>query len=174
MRSRSPRRFISYYLFWYEHNYIEKGLEDGNSIVHELKFCKRYIDDLFAPNISDRAREAICNDIYPISLDIIPTNSSNLSATFLDLDVSISYRRFNWKLYDKRRDFPFKVLTMPNLRSNIPRKPAYGIFVGELFRICKSSSSSLHFKEDVKSLCDKLIKQLYVKMILMKELKRFI
>ena len=63
---------------------------------------------------------------------------------------------------------------MPNLRSNIPRKPAYGIFVGELFRICKSSSSSLHFKEDVKSLCDKLIKQLYVKKILMKELKRFI
>ena len=53
------------YLFWYDQNYIEKGLEEGNSIVHELKFCKRYIDDLFAPNISDRAREAICNDTYP-------------------------------------------------------------------------------------------------------------
>ena len=42
------------------------------------------------------------------------------------------------KLYDKIRDFVFKVTTFPNLRSNIPNKTSYGNFIGEIFRIRKS------------------------------------
>ena len=37
------------------------------------------------------------------------------------------------KLYDKRRDFVFKVIIFPNLRSNIPNKTPYGTFIGEIF-----------------------------------------
>ena len=44
------------------------------------------------------------------------------------------------KLYDKRRDFVFKVITFLNLRSDIPDNTSYGTFIGEIFRICKSST----------------------------------
>ena len=66
-------------------------------------------------------------------LDIISTNICNLNTTFLDLDIIIEDGRFVSKLYDKRRDFVFKVITFPNLRSNIPNKTSYGTFIGKNF-----------------------------------------
>ena len=128
-------------------------------MVHTLKHASRYIDDLTTPNINNKTVDIICNDIYPAELKIIVTNSSNLSKTFLDLDINILNNRFYTKLYDKRRDFSFKVGTFPNLRSNVPVKPSYGVFVGELYRICKSSSVVTDFIHDVKLLIDKLITQ---------------
>ena len=71
--------------------------------------------------------QIICNDIYLDELDIISTNICNLNTTFLDLDVIIEDGRFVSKLYDKRRDCQYKVITFPNLRSNIPNKTSYGI-----------------------------------------------
>ena len=69
------------------------------------------------------------------------TNDDNKSTTFLDLDISINNKLFDTKLNDKRRDFKLQVVSLSNLiRSNIPMKQAYGIFKGEIFRICKSSS----------------------------------
>ena len=62
-------------------------------------------------------------------------NICNLNTTYLDLDIIIEDGRFVSKLYDKRRDFVFKVITFPNLRSNIPNKTSYGTFIGEIFRI---------------------------------------
>ena len=44
------------------------------------------------------------------------------------------------KQYDKRRDYPFKVVTFPNLKSNVPNGGLYGTFVGLLYRISKSLS----------------------------------
>ena len=41
-------------------------------------------------------------------------------ATFLDLDIKISGDKFIYKLYDKRDEFPFFVVRMPDRRSNIP------------------------------------------------------
>ena len=64
------------------------------------------------------------------------------------------------KLYDKRRDFVFKVITFPNLRSNIPNKTSYGTFIGELFRMCKSSTKYIDFVNDVQLLVNKLNKNL--------------
>ena len=42
-------------------------------------------------------------------------DSSNRSL-FLDLDVLVKKEGFATKLYDKRRDFSFNVVTFPNLR----------------------------------------------------------
>ena len=118
------------FLFWYEHNYISCGVENDNPVVYALKYASRYIDDLNTPNISEDIVNIICNDIYPDDLDIVATNTSNKSTTFLDLNIDIENGKFGTKLYDKRRDFNFKVVTLPNLRSNIPKKPSYGIFKG--------------------------------------------
>ena len=45
-------------------------------------------------------------------------------------------------------------------------KPSYGVFVGELYRICKSSSVVTEFIHDVKLLIDKLITQNFERKIL--------
>ena len=162
------------FLYWYEHNYITLQVNNKNPVVHTLKHASRYIDDLTTPNIDNKTVDIICNDIYPAELKIIVTNSSNLSTTFLDLDINILNNRFYTKLYDKRRDFSFKVVTFPNLRSNVPVKPSYGVFVGELYRICKSSSVVTEFIHDVKLLIDKLITQNFERKILHRYLKLFI
>ena len=116
--------------------------------------------------MSHKTGDIICKDINPAELKIVVTNSSNLSTTFPDLDIIILKNHFCIKLYDKRRDFSFKVVTFPNLRSNVPVKPSYGVFVGELYRICKSSSVVTEFIHDVKLLIDKLITKNFERKIL--------
>ena len=60
-----------------------------------------------------------------------------MSCTFLDLDIIVKNNRFITRLYDKRRtrDFSFKVVSLPDMKSNIPTAPTYGIFTGELYRL---------------------------------------
>ena len=162
------------YLYYYEREYILKASELDNNIVNELSFCKRYIDDLAAPNISNAAISIICNDIYPKDLEIVPTNSSDSNSTFLDLDISIVNRKFHWKLYDKRRDFKFSVITFPNLDSKVSNRLSYGTLIGELYRICKSSSHANSFVSDVRILIDKLINQNYELNIVKSSINKFI
>ena len=33
------------------------------------------------------------------------------------------------KIYDKRDDFNFKIINFPNMCSNIPASPAYGVYI---------------------------------------------
>ena len=162
------------FLYWYEHDYISEGVDSDNILINKLQYASRYIDDLNVPNIDNSACDTICNDIYPEELDIIPTNDLDTSTTFLDLDIYIEDKRFISKLYDKRRDFGFKVITFPNLRSNIPNKTSYGTFIGELYRICKSSTKTSDFIAEVKLLIKKLINQKFDKAVLYSCLNKFI
>ena len=162
------------FLFAYEHDFISKKVIDKDPIVHKLKYCGRYIDDLSVPNADAEVCHVICNDIYPIDLEIVDTNPTNsCTSTFLDVEISVNNKSFHTKLYDKRRDFSFNVITFPNLRSNVPHKQSYGIFVGELYRICKSSSNVEDFKLEVKLLIKKLINQKFNKCLLLKKLREF-
>ena len=52
-------------------------------------------------------------------MSLLPMHSVN-HATFLDLDIKIDGDEFIYKLYDKRDEFPFFVVRMPDRRSNIP------------------------------------------------------
>ena len=45
-----------------------------------------------------------------------------MSCTFLDLDIIVKNNRFITRLYDKGRDFSFKVVSPPNMKSNIPSR----------------------------------------------------
>ena len=119
-------------------------------------------------------RQVICNEIYPSDLQIIRTNDSNIRSTFLDLDIFIEDRRFMTRLYDKRRDFSFNVVTFPNMKSNIPAAPAYGVFTGELYRLCKSSSDLADFAKEVKLLITKLVNQKFDKNNLYHKLANFL
>ena len=149
------------FLYWYEHNYISEAVDNPNlqAIVHILKYCSRYIDDLNIPNANQEICRIICNDIYPEELSLECTNDSSNRSSFLDLDILVKKEGFATKLYDKRRDFSFNVVTFPNLRSNIPNSQAYGSFTGELYRLCKSSTCFADFKDEVRMLMKKLKNQ---------------
>jgi hypothetical protein len=45
------------------------------------------------------------------------------------------------KVYDKRDDFNFKIITFPNMCSNIPASPEYGVYISQLIRYARASSN---------------------------------
>ena len=97
-----------------------------------------------------------------------------MSCTFLDLDIIVDNNRFITRLYDKRRDFSLKVVSLPNMKSNIPTAPTYGIFTGELHRLSKSCSEVTQFISEVKLLTSKLIIQNFDKNMLNHKLACFL
>ena len=65
-------------------------------------------------------------EICPPELVLKKENVSNNEGSFLDLliDAHIN-NQFSTQLYDDKDDFPFSVVRMPYLRSNIPSKLFY-------------------------------------------------
>jgi hypothetical protein len=45
------------------------------------------------------------------------------------------------KIYDKRDDLNFKIINFPNMCSNIPASPAYGVNISQLIRYARASSN---------------------------------
>ena len=149
------------YLHYYEKKFVLDNIDNSEINMSSFKSYKRYIDDLFTPNTSEVVSSKVINDIYPECLQIVQTNNDIDSATFLDLDVSVGRDGFEWHLYDKRRDFPFRVITFPNIKSNISTTNSYNIIIGELYRIAKSSSKLKYFLNDSKLFLSKLLNQNY-------------
>jgi hypothetical protein len=45
-------------------------------------------------------------------------------------------------IYDKRDDFNFEIINFPNMCSNIPASPAYGVYtIWQLIRYARASSN---------------------------------
>ena len=109
-----------------------------------------------------------------IYLVLEKTNISDKRATFLDLDIRVIDNKFDIKLYDKRKDFSFNVLSMPNLMSNVPERQTYSVFYSQIFRLCNANSNIDNFISDVKELINKLVGQNFDKNVLMRYLKKFI
>ena len=66
---------------------------------------------------------------------------------------------YSTAVYDKRDDFNFKIVNFPFLCSNIPSRPAYGVYISQLVRIGRicsdySSFASRHYK-----LTERLVRQ---------------
>ena len=94
--------------------------------------------------------------IYPKSIRLDQTNTNRFSSTFLDLDVRIdndgssggsseeSYGRLKFEIYDKRKDFGFEVLKLPQKDSNLPSSISKNVITAQLIRaarICSSNES---------------------------------
>ena len=60
-------------------------------------------------------------------------------ATFLNIDITVVENEFIYKLFDKRDAFPFDIVRMPEIRSNIPFSIFYSAVVGEFLRIARST-----------------------------------
>ena len=96
------------------------------------------------------------------------TNVSVQKTNFLDMTISIYtiqytlYRgKFYIKLYDKRNDYDFDVISFPYLDGNIPKGQSYGIFISQLIRYARINTSFSNFIPDCKKLVTKLIGQYF-------------
>ena len=72
----------------------------------------------------------VFKDIYPDELELKVKHEGS-SGSFLHLNIRVEEGQFVYKLYDKRDAFPFSIVCMPYLSSNIPKKIFYDALVGE-------------------------------------------
>ena len=110
----------------------------------------------------------------PLCLRSIDTTESNISASYLDLLLSIGRDgQLRTSLYDKRDDFNFHITNFPFLSSNIPSSPAYGVLISQLIRYARACSSYECFILRAMRLSNKLLGQGYVKERLKSSLRKF-
>ena len=135
-----------------------------------FNFTYRYIDDVLSINNSRFAE--FLPLIYPPKPETIDTTSS---ASFLDLYLEFDDSgQINTKIYDKRDDFNFKIINFPNMCSNIPASPAYGVYISQLIRYARACSNYSDFLKRHLHLRNRLLDQGYKKIRLIRSLKKFI
>ena len=99
----------------------------------------------------------------------------NMSSLFLDLYLEFDDSgQLSTKIYDKRDDFNFKIINFPNMCSNIPASPAYGVYISQLIRYARASSNYSDFLKRHLHLRSRLLDQGYKKIRLIRSLKKFI
>ena len=98
--------------------------------------------------------------IYPPELEVKETTDTASSATFLDLYLEFDESgQLSTKIYDKRDDFNFKIINFPNVCSNIPASPAYGVYISQLIRYARASSNYSDFLKRHLHLRNRLLDQ---------------
>ena len=85
------------------------------------------------------------NWIYPAELQLNKANSSDTETPFLDLNSSISNGTVSTRIYDKRDDFDFDVVNFPFLDGDVPQRTSYGVYLSQLIRFARASSSVSDF-----------------------------
>ena len=126
------------------------------NIIDSCKMCN-IIDSCKMCNIIDSCK--MCNIIYSC------TNSHIKHLTIGQLST---------KIYDKRDDFNFKIINFPNMCSNIPASPAYGVYISQLIRYARASSNYSDFLKRHLHLRNRLLDQGYTNIRLIRSLKKFI
>ena len=89
--------------------------------------------------------------------------------SFLDLYLEFDDSgQISTQIYDKRDDFNFKIINFPNMCSNIPASPAYGVD-----SLCKGSSNYSDFLKRHLHMRNRLLDQGYNKIRLKKFIFRY-
>ena len=98
-------------------------------------------------------------EIYPSELELKKENIGYTSGSFLDLMITIEDQKFTTKLYDKRDDFPFAIVRMPYVDSNIPSKIFYSSFGAEILRYARNTNEVKIFLDSCHILIARMLKQ---------------
>lgn len=146
------------FLYAYEEVFLTKMCNENKvQVAKQLSYIFRYQDDCIVFN-DNGTFHSVCDNIYPAEMQLDKTNVGN-SCTFLDLYISIKDGKFIYKSYDKRLYFNFEIINYPDLDSNIPTNPSYGVFSSQLIRFCDINNKLDDFALDVNNLVKKLVKQ---------------
>ena len=160
------------FVYSYESEFLQKLVKDKK--IHEARafnFTYRYIDDVLSINNSRFAE--FLPLIYPPELEAKETTDTASSASFLDIYLEFDDSgQLSTKIYDKRDDFNFKIINFPNMCSNIPSSPAYGVYISQLIRYARASSNYSDFLKRHLYLRNRLLDQGYEKIRLVRSLKK--
>ena len=81
------------------------------------------------------------------------------NASYLDLKLDVTNKEIVKSLYDKRDDFPFKIVNFPNLSGNIPQNGSYGVLIAQTLRYAKACSKYTDFIKRTLILKKQLVRQ---------------
>ena len=161
------------YLYHYEHEYITHLMRTDKRRARKFVNACRFIDD--ECNINDDGEfSRSYHDIYPKELQL-KCEHQGIKATFLELHVEIIENGiFNYKLFDKRDDFPFSIVRMPDLSGNIPSFIFYGSIMSEFLRIARCTRQIEDFIPRAKDLCNRMVSQGGSKNVVLKQIRKAI
>ena len=91
---------------------------------------------------------------------------------FLDLYIQIVDGIFIYKLFDKRDEFPFSIVRMPDLSGNLPSFIFYGSIMSEFLRIARCTRLISDFLPRAKSLVNRMVSQGGNKPLILKQIKK--
>ena len=156
------------YLSKYECDFMKKIIKADVARARMFHGTFRFIDDLCAMNDGGEFERSY-KEIYPKELELKLEHTGNY-ATFLDLKLSIDNGMITSTLYDKRDDFSFFIVRMPNFDSNIPSTIFYGTVLSELLRIARASSFFEDFFTKINALFQRMENQGGKRRLLVKQL----
>ena len=161
------------YLYSYEYQWLEKKYKNKEfDVLKKFNYCFRYLDDLLCIN-NDQLMDSVMEDIYPKELAL--TSDDAITAThYLDLDLEIIDDKINYKLFDKRDAFGFKIINFPHLSGNIPAQQSYGVFISQLIRYARCCQHLKHFAKRTNMLIDRLTHQGFQFSLLKKVFEKFV
>ena len=110
-------------------------------------------------------------EIYPSELELKCEHQGS-HATFLDLYIQIVDGIFVYKLFDKRDEFPFSIVRMPDLSGNLPSFIFYGSIMSEFLRIARCTRQVEDFIPRAKSLCERMVTQGGSRKIVLKQINK--
>ena len=118
-----------------EHRFMMARMKEKDPLQYELRYVVRYIDDILVVNYDDFAN--IAKRIYPKELILKRADApSGNKVAFLDLHISRT-ANLDIDLYDKTRDFSFRVVKFSHISSNVPPNSTYQVFYSQLVRISR-------------------------------------
>ena len=116
--------FANLFLAHKEADWVKAQRKLGTINVRKINNSFQFIDDLLSLNDSSTF-EKYYKDIYPTELELKKENNSNSCASFLDIYIYIENGEFHTKLFDKRDNFGFDIVTISFHCSNISSKMFY-------------------------------------------------
>ena len=146
------------FLFFYEFKWVKKMKQSNNVLARKFTNTFRFIDDLIAIN-DNGMFEQYHQEIYPKELVLKKENEDEQKCTFLDIEIKIEENKFKTKLYDKRDDYKFKIVRLPYLDSNIPKKMFLSSIAAEILRIARVTSCFTCFRTSASTLLKRMISQ---------------
>ena len=154
-----------------EYKYIESKIK-ANSIdeANKLKIFRRYRDDCTSINIQNFLD--ISRHIYPPSLDLTQENERTDGANVLDMTVNLQSGDIFTKVFNKTDLFPFHVIVMPFIESNLDSRICYKVFYGQIIRYQRLCDIRSDFEGRVRYLMGFLQDRGYAYKLLRKEFCR--
>jgi len=160
------------YLHYYEDKHVSTIMKTDAARARLYKYSTRFIDDQC--NLNDSGQfKASCQSIYPPELQV-KCEHEGQHATFLELDITIENGMFVYRLFDKRDNFPFSIIRMPDLSGNIPDHVFYGSVMSEFLRIARATLLYHDFVHKAKELFIRMIRQSGDRHMLLLQLKKAI